>query len=360
MSGVDVHAGAERLARALPWDAEPVTAIATATGRVLAASDPSRAPSLEAAALQVLDFFAGDWAPGDAALTNDAAGVTEFTLVGAGPGGVGIVRLRMPDIGGFQFGGLSPESFDGWGEGARFPALRIAVAGRARAQALDLVALNSRTPVLLRRALAAMEAQAAELAAAAEEHAGPLEAARGRAAEAAREALAALRPGTYRAEVAVESPVAGHAPVIRVVLDVGEAPRLDLSASDGRVDAPLNSTPAHTRDCCLDALAAALPGFPRWPGGLDRIALDPGADTLTGATAPAISGLAPYFTARAIRRAVTRALQAAGAPADRDADLWWTEVGAARFAAYVDPETLRMRAERVADLVTLERGGRPA
>ena len=71
--------------------------------------------------------------------------------------------MTLPDVGGFEFGGLAPQSFDTWGEGARFPMLRIAVQEAPRLEGLQLVSLNSRTPALVAQGLAAMSVVASEL-----------------------------------------------------------------------------------------------------------------------------------------------------------------------------------------------------
>jgi N-methylhydantoinase B/oxoprolinase/acetone carboxylase alpha subunit len=342
-----------------PWSPEPVVAAGDAKGRPIQVSDPGRSPSLRASGAHVTGFFDGGLQPGDVAISNDpfvgSSHVTDFTLVRRTRHGTVLVRMRLPDIGGFEMGGLAPQSFDTWGEGARFPALRIAVAGRARPEALALLTLNSRTPVLLRAGLDAMRATADGLAATLDAG-GPLDDLPLRTAAAeARAALGALAPGTYRAEAPVESPIDGRAPVVRAELTIADgAPRLSLAGSDAQLEAPLNSPPAHTLDCCLAAIAGAVPGFPLTPGALDALAVDPGPGTITGARVPAITGLAPYLTARAIRRVVTMTLHAAGA-AGADPDAWWQATGRAAYEAHVDPTTLRLAPGRARALADLER-----
>jgi N-methylhydantoinase B len=355
-----VQSAAAQLENALPWEAEPLAAVGDAAGRPVFVSDPARAPSLTASGVHMTSFFGGRFAPGDAAVSNDpfvgASHVTDFTLVRRCERGTAFVRMRLPDIGGFEFGGLAPQSFDTWGEGARFPALLVAVRGEPRSEGLDLVALNSRTPKLIRRGVAAMEEVAGRLAHAIDTGAGPDDEPLRSAAAAAASALTGLRPGEYAAEAQVDSPLAGDSPVVRVALEVGDTrPRLSFAGSSAQIEAPLNSPPAHTLDCCLSALATAVPGFPLAPGALDALEIDTGAGTITGAEPPAITGLAPYHTAHAIHRALATALRAAGVPTAVDLDDWWETAGSAAYERRVDPATLRLRGERTAALKELEK-----
>ena len=283
-----VERAAADLASEMPWPSNPMVAVGRDDGRPILVSDPSRAPSLAASAAYLSNFF-DDLQPGDAIISNDpfvgASHVTDFTLVRRARRSTALARVRLPDIGGFEFGGLAPQSFDTWGEGARFPALRVSVAGRPRHEALNLVALNSRTPALLRMGLGAMERVAAGLSDAFDDWDEDGEETLFSAASAGRLALAELTAGSYRAEAPVESPVPGKPPVVRVELTIGsERPRLSLAGSSRQLEAPLNSPPGHTLDCCLCALADAVPSFPLAPGALDSLEIDTGESTITGAT----------------------------------------------------------------------------
>jgi len=356
-----VQSAAAELASAVPWDAEPLAAVGGRDGKPVFVSDPARAPSLAATGAYVTSFFGARFSPGDAAVSNDpfvgASHVTDFTLVRRCKRGTAFVRMRLPDIGGFELGGLAPQSFDTWGEGARFPALLVAVGGAARAEGIDLVALNSRTPNLLRSGLAAMRDAAGRLARAIDADGEPDDEPLRTAAAAATSALEALAPGEHVAESKVESPVEGEAPVVRVSLEVRDGrPRVSFASSSPQIEAPLNSPPAHTLDCCLTALAARVPGFPLAPGALHALEVDTGAGTVAGAEPPAITGLAPHHTARAIHRALAAVLRSAGAPGGADADEWWQTAGRNAYERRVDPATLRLSSEQAAALRKLEKG----
>ena len=352
-------AATARLAARVDWDAAPMTAVADRFGRPIFVSDPARSPSLEGCGAHVTETFPESLAPGDAVVSNDpfvgADHVTDFTLARRGEQGIAFARMRLPDVGGFEFGGFAPQSFDVWGEGARFPALRVALGGAPRREGLALIALNSRVPELMRRGLDAMLQTATELCAALDREA-PLDDAPLRSAAAAAEAaVARLKSGSFWAASAIESPVAGPQPRVSVELTVGEGrPRVSFAGSSPQLEAPLNSPPGLTRDCVLAVLAESLPGFPLAPGALDALELDPGSGTIAGATPPAITGLAPFHTAHAIRRALAEVLRAAGAAGASDADRWWVLHGRPAFKARVDPATLRIPRATARALMDLE------
>lgn len=346
-------AKAARLAADEPGS-EPALMVATAGGMPVACSHIDRAYSLRAAINSVLGFFGADWDAEDVAIVNDpyTAGtdVAEFTLVHAGTRSVVAVKGRVPDIGGFELGGMASQSFDVWGEGARFPPIRLRGASGWRRQALDLVLLNSRTPAILRRRLAAM----ATSAAAAAELADATLRADGSGRRVPRPPqFSGLRAGTYSAERPIEGPDGWPRPVIRIRLRLtAEGVAADFSASDAQVAVPLNSTVPHTGDCCLDSLSAAVPGVDGI-ALLDAFELAAGSGRVTSARVPATTALARFFTGRAIRRAFTATLDAAGAVVDED--VWWTQRGRAAFEAVVDPSALHLRGDLQDDWRALER-----
>ncbi|HEV7772767.1 MAG TPA: hydantoinase B/oxoprolinase family protein [Conexibacter sp.] len=331
-----------------PWPAEPAVGIAGSDGRVVRVAGAEQGPSLQATVTYVREFLGGEWAAGDVAISNDpavgCADVTQLTVVRAVEGGVVAARLRIPDIGGYRLGGLAPESHDVWGEGARFPALRVSVGGVPVEQARTMFVLNSRVPDLLRRGLEALEATTAELAAA-------VPTAEAAAAAWAQDhdcgvaALQLLRPGSYEASAPIDTGQAGAAAVVRGRLAIADgAAELDLSGSDPEIDAPVNSTASHTADCCAAELAARLPGFPATAAGLSALTLDAGMGRVTSAGPRATTALATGYTARAIRVVVSELMDAAGAPR-QDTD-WWERSGAEAFASRVDTASNVLSAER--------------
>ena len=142
----------------LPWSVHAKAGLFAADGRTLAATAASAA-SLGATVRAIADFFADDWAPGDAAITNDqdsgATHVAEMTLVrplwpagstGGKPAAFAIVRADIPDFGGWHLGGYSPQAIDRWAEGGRIVPVKVALAGTERREAVETLMLNSRTP----------------------------------------------------------------------------------------------------------------------------------------------------------------------------------------------------------------------
>ncbi|MBS1878794.1 MAG: hydantoinase B/oxoprolinase family protein [Actinobacteria bacterium] len=350
-------AAVAQIREACPWDPDPVVAVADGEGRLLSASDGRGVASLESVARFVRRSFAADWGPGSAAVSNDpfvgAADICEMTLVSAVPDGLALARVRVPDLGGFDFGGVAPGALDVWGEGARFPALRIAIDAGQRAEGRALLRLNSRTPRLLDRALDAL-GEAAACGAEVLGERSALESERLEAAAAASAALGALRPGTYAAEVEIDVPGQPPGPAVRAALTVGEEIELSFSESDPAVERPLNSTAPLTTDCSLAEIESGVAGFRAAPGALEAISVDAGAGTIAGAELPATTSLARFLTEGAIRAAVQDVLRQAGG-AERTTT-WWEAEGSQAFAQLIDPADLRLRAERVAWLVELEQG----
>lgn len=352
---------AQRLAACMLAWSRPAVAIVTADGRTLASSDPDRAGSLGRAAGEVLGAFDGDWGEGDAAVANDpfsgGVHVCEFTLVRPFSKdvrcGAIALRMRVPDMGGFEFGGLAPQSFDTWGEGARFPPLRIRQSGQRREEALELITMNSRTPHLVRRSLDVMLREADRLACGIREPSSLTQALHEAETRCA-QVIARLTRGRCSVEAPVEIPGAAR-PLATVRLEACVANgmlTLDFSRSDAQVAAAVNSTSAHTLDCALGALQDALDtSVGAAPDA--ALAVVPGDGRVTGALPTSTTGLAPTLTARAIRCTVIQALAAFGIP-KTDPDTWWARAGRRRFEDEVDAATLRLHPARVAEARALE------
>lgn len=304
----------DRLERVYPWSSEAAVALADLGGHVVAAAGTPQGPSLQAVVEHVRQTFA-DFGDGDVAISNDpavgCADVTQLTMVRGHAAGTAIARVRIPDIGGFALGGLTPDGYDIWGEGARFPALRMAVSGRGLRQARELLILNSRTPRLVELALSSMETATAQLAV---PDARSAAAAWDSQHRDAASALASLRPGIYTASAAIDAGDRWPAPVIRGRLElVGTLIRLDFSASDAEVDAPVNCSFALTADCCALVIASRLAGFDGTPAALSAVTLDSGVGLVTGASERAMTGLAVVYSAPTLRAVISALLDQAGA-----------------------------------------------
>ena len=113
----------------LTADIQPVHAgLFDAKGDALLVSAVGLLPSTSGALAAVRDFFGERWNTGDVAVTNDMdAGRQRLRnhrrRSGAGHRATGfwlsVVRGRVPDLGGWEPGGYSPQAVDRWAEGAR-------------------------------------------------------------------------------------------------------------------------------------------------------------------------------------------------------------------------------------------------
>jgi N-methylhydantoinase B/oxoprolinase/acetone carboxylase alpha subunit len=124
-------------------------------GHPLLVSSVGMLPSMRGALEAVRGFFGERWAPGDVALTNDmdagAVNACEIIIItpvhsGTALMGWSVVRGRVPDFGGWEPGGYSPQAVDRWAEGARLEPVKVMARGAYRREVTDLLRLNSRTP----------------------------------------------------------------------------------------------------------------------------------------------------------------------------------------------------------------------
>jgi len=312
----------DRLERLYPWPSEAAVALAALDGRVVVVAGASQGPSLQSVLGHIHHAF-DDFSDGDVVISNDpavgCADVTQLTMARRLSAGTTIARIRIPDIGGFALGGLTPEGYDIWGEGARFPALRIAASGRSLSQARQLLVLNSRTPRLVELALSSMESVTARLAVPDKQSAAD---AWDSQRQGAARAFASLRPGSYTASAVIDAGDRWPTPVVRGRLAIShDATVLDFSASDEEVSAPLNCSSALTADFCALALASRLAGFAGTPAALSRLRLDTGAGLVTGAGERAMTGLAVVHGTPALRAVISALLDQAGAPPAREGRL---------------------------------------
>jgi hypothetical protein len=161
-------------------DGEPLTAdirpvhagLFDAKGDALLVSAVGLLPSTSGALAAVRNFFGERWDAGDVALTNDmdagAINACEFIAVapvhsGSGVVGWSVVRGRVPDLGGWEPGGYSPQAVDRWAEGARIEPVKLIASGAYRREITDLLQLNSRTPATTLRHIQQLAEAAIEL-----------------------------------------------------------------------------------------------------------------------------------------------------------------------------------------------------
>jgi len=134
----------------------PVNAgLFAADGKPLLVSCIGLLPSMSAALDSVRRFFGEQWRQDDVALTNDmdVGAVNACEMICVAPAyfdsalvGWTVVRGRVPDFGGWDPGGFSPQAVDRWAEGARLEPVKVMIGGADRREVIDLLRLNSRTP----------------------------------------------------------------------------------------------------------------------------------------------------------------------------------------------------------------------
>jgi N-methylhydantoinase B/oxoprolinase/acetone carboxylase alpha subunit len=157
----------------LTADIQPVhAALFDAKGDALLVSAAGLLPSTSGALAAVRDFFGERWNTGDVAVTNDmdAGAVNACEIIAVAPvhssdGLVGwsVVRGRVPDLGGWEPGGYSPQAVDRWAEGARIEPVKLIANGNYRREVTDLLQLNSRTPATTLRNIQRLAKAAVEL-----------------------------------------------------------------------------------------------------------------------------------------------------------------------------------------------------
>jgi N-methylhydantoinase B len=178
--------------------------------------------------------------------------------------GFAVTRAHHSDVGGMQPGSMPAGSRDLWAEGLVIPPVRLTD------EVLDMILANTRTPRLRRGDLRAQVA-ANRLA---QERMAELLRRRGRetvlaafdavldyAERRAREALAALPDGVYRAESEIEGDGVTDADIpLRVTVTVdGERMAVDFAGTSDAVAGNVNCPLAVTRSACCFALRVLLP-----------------------------------------------------------------------------------------------------
>jgi N-methylhydantoinase B len=352
-----VDGAAARLRQRFPWWTFPSCGIVSSAGDVVATTERQRSGSLGCTVDTVSSFFGTGWTEGDVAITNDPFGggthVNDFTVVRhSGSYCIG-VQVRVPDMGGFNFGGFAPDAFDIWGEGTRFTPLRIRTRGRPEREALQLTALNTRTPAL-QAALFSQATAAADFAA--DQGGDDLDLSR-RSTDVRFNAIedesCSLRSGTYLAMADVERADGGSRLTVRLHAEVtGERMSFGLSESDPQCDAPYNLTRGATMDACLSAVLMYAPHLRSNTRAHRHIEVHVGKGSIVGASPPAATGFGIYFVSEAVRTVVGEVLTQAGAVnVDQVSS---AGEGRRSFASLVDPQYMMMRDDVVDEMKNTE------
>ncbi|MCT9933123.1 hydantoinase B/oxoprolinase family protein [Planotetraspora sp. A-T 1434] len=236
--------------------------------------------------------------------------------------------IHVSDLGGASAGGMAALATDIFAEGLQLPPVRIATADGLDPVMERLLRLNSRTPDLVMGDVRALIAGAGTAARRIEEllaEYGPAEFRRSVAdyldyTEArTRRALAALRPGTYRSEYAIDddgvhpSLHPGAPPlVVRVAVTVaGGSAVIDFEGTDAQVAAAVNSSLSQSLAGAVFAIRCFLdPTLPMNAGGLRPLDIRLPAGSLLNAQSPYPCGgrfLPVYAAIEAIMQAMSEA-----------------------------------------------------
>lgn len=338
--------------------------------RIAAVTQSTRMVEIASAGAALCAFFKRDWRDGDVAVTNDpyhgSGHLLQFTAISpigvasGGPAkGFAALSADLSDMGGWEIGGDDPRALDIWAEGARIVPVKAALGGQMRKELVELLALNSRTPKLVQRAVTALSRAAIGLA----QEAGALDAALGAAAIRARESAspivqdlvrrlqhaafhgtgAARVPGFPDQEVRIEVTLAARDGAVHV--EVTRAPEKSVR--------PINATPAMTQAAVLAAVQAMLRLEPSACIGLkDALRVSAPSDSAVAVTDWLPVGYARRVTCRAVFSAVVEALGKAGFE-KVDAEQWWRRHSGLDDAD-IDMDSGKMSASRRSFLQSME------
>ncbi len=359
----------------LPWEVHPIASISAADGAVLTTTDPTTAASTRRIVEAVRAFFGDAWRPGDAAVTNDSDSgsahptqISTVVPVWSGTAGEGapdhwaVVRAGIPDFGGWELGGYSPQAIDRWAEGGRIVPVKLRLAGAARREANDTLILNSRTAAIT---LASVEAMAAAATTLAERFQGlrsfldDIEGHRAAALAADRAVLATaidrLKPGPRTGQCAIAVPWDdADAGSIEVAIERrGESLSVTFPEPPAVDPRPINCGAGTSEDIVLAAFAAGF-GIEGVHGDALRQAVEIKLpDSRLAAKTPAAIGIGRETTGQALFRAVLAALSVDGG-CGVDGDAAWAAYRARRIGDILDPATGKITRDRAAAILAEE------
>ncbi|MBL8661569.1 MAG: hydantoinase B/oxoprolinase family protein [Candidatus Odyssella sp.] len=355
----------------LPWPIAPHAAIVDSQGEVLATTSAAAAGSIGGAVATLRRFFGDAWSPGDIGVTNDqdagaptACDITAVAPVWRDGKPVLWAALRgpVPDCGGWEIGGFSPQAVDRWAEGARFEAAKLVLDGKTRREVTDMLMLNSRTPKLTLRCVRSLAASVSDMAG----EAGALLSAASDAGDGA-VADALFAPELERIDAAVARSVrrAGKAaaevttPFAGLALDpieVAVVPGNDgltvTIAAPAIAPRPVTLAPGMGAEIVAAAIAGALDLGTLGTGALARrLRVELPTPSLVAAPLPTPVCLGRATTGAAVFAATIAALADAGIGADGSA-LWRSYLrvhgGGAAGEAELDPATGKFTPARAA------------
>lgn len=338
------------------WDAPVAAAFAEQDGRVAVTTDPGCMASLARTVAVLADYFDGEWAAGDVAITNDVfagnALATEFTAIAPGPaGGWCAVRAEVPDIGGWSLGGRAPQALDTWSEGARIAPVKLSTTQGLRREVRQIVMLNSRTPRLNDACMRAFHASISHLTASP----APGAPEGGPPPTPVRDLLRPLSGREFRAAVPMPLPFGDETAVAFETEIRLRGDRLTVSFPNAPPLSPLpvNATRWITADAVNRAIAACFALDSRSATALAAwIEIEVADGGLLAARWPATVGFGRAVAGRAVFLAVLEALAPVARPAGFNT--WRPDRGIHPGDRFVDWESLSLAAGRRRVIAAIE------
>jgi N-methylhydantoinase B/oxoprolinase/acetone carboxylase alpha subunit len=264
-----------------------------------------------------------------------------------------VLRAFIPDLGGWELGGYSPQALDRWAEGARIEAVKVAAAGKYRREVTETIALNSRTPRLTLRCIRALVDAARSLGEGVKKEfaTGGDTAAQANALHSLEnqriaQALAQVGSAPRVAAARVVAPVAGLS-LESVSLSLRCGPNgIDITVPRCPVASlPFNLGRHGAADCAIAAITAALDLTSLRTGAIrHRVRVETGAPGLLEAPLPASVCLGRATVGKAVFLAVVDAL-APGVQKTSSEDLWQA-YQANHYDDPVDPQTGKITPHR--------------
>lgn len=242
-----------------------------------------------------LEFFGDDIHPGDVFVANDPyhggghlPDYNVFAPVFAADDGrliaVASIQCHHGDTGGSVPGGYNITASDIWGEGVRWPAIRVVDRGVDRRDVFYALQANNRQPGFegdIRAQVGAAQLGALRLAEIAQRYGAEtveqaMDFSIDYAARRFREEIASWPDGTYEADSYVDHDPLGNLDIhLHVAVTVaGTQLTIDFTGSDGRPELQAWSTFGNTRGYAVGQIAALMdPSIPKNEGFFDSITL---------------------------------------------------------------------------------------
>lgn len=301
-----------------------VAAMTDPDGCTLVCSNPRRVASVELGVKASIKFF-GQPEPGDTWLVNDPFSggthlqdhsVQQPLFLDGRLVGFAVHGAHFPDVGGKLFGGYFPQATEIWQEGIRTPPIRLRHKGGVRADAVDFLSANTRSPEIgrasidkLLRDVDSFSLELLEALDACPDWPGNVAAT---TEEAMRGFIGSLPRGKkHTSSLALAHSCVGRESVVEVAVSCEDAQLvIDFSGSSSQGDGNQNATIATTLNAVCEVLGLFLDvRFPNSALLRDVLVVAP-QRSITNAQWPVAVGWSVYSPAAEIMVTVAQALSA--------------------------------------------------